>query len=103
MPKTDMSKDMPREYKYCIISIIKEATSNIIKHSNADTVDIVLREHPAFYQILIHDNGVCVNEGDGTGIGLDNIRQRVENYNGTIDINSSNGFRIFINIPKKED
>ena len=36
----DMSNDVPRNIKYCFISILKETSSNIIKHSNADKVVI---------------------------------------------------------------
>lgn len=35
----------------------KRGGLNIIKHSDADTVTLRLREHPAFYQMLIVDNG----------------------------------------------
>ena len=68
----------------------------------ADRVKLLLREHPAFYQILIQDNGKCVHPGDGTGIGITNMRQRVETFGGTIDIRTENGYRIFIHIPKAD-
>lgn len=42
---------------YAIISIVKEALSNIMKHSNASKVELTIREHPAMYQVIIHDNG----------------------------------------------
>lgn len=96
----DIINDVPKELKYCIISIIKEATSNIVKHSDADIVNITIREHPAFYQLLILDNGKCVRDGDGTGMGVDNMKERVESFNGKINISNENGYRIFINIPK---
>lgn len=98
----DMSQDLPKELKYCIISIVKEALSNVTRHSDADRVKLLLREHPAFYQILIQDNGKCVHPGDGTGIGITNMRQRVETFGGTIDIRIENGYRIFIHIPKAD-
>lgn len=97
----DMSSELSRDLKYCIISVVKEALANITTHSNADRVELVLREHPAFYQILIQDNGKCVRPGDGTGIGITNMRERVEAFAGTIDIDAGQGFRIFIHIPKK--
>ena len=97
-----ISQDLPKELKYCIISIVKEALSNVTRHSDADRVKLLLREHPAFYQILIQDNGKCVHPGDGTGIGITNMRQRVETFGGTIDIRTENGYRIFIHIPKAD-
>lgn len=113
----DMNEDIPKNIKYCIISVVKEAVSNIIKHSNATEVSIVLREHPAFYQMLIEDNGKVENAAkafgtevadkgsstaaDSSGIGLIGMRERIASFNGTIDISKrTSGFRIFINIPK---
>ena len=75
--------------------MVKEATVNIVKHSNANSVNIILR-------MLIKDNGKCVNSGDGTGIGLENIRARVESLNGIINIDNKNSFKIFVSIPKGE-
>lgn len=97
----DVQDELPRELKYCMIAIVKEASSNIIKHSNADMVDIVLREHPAFYQLMIHDNGKSAAKSDGMGIGLENMQQRVEAFAGRLEINREAGFKIFIHIPKK--
>ena len=53
----DMGLEIPREVKYCFISIVKEALSNMARHSNATSVYVVMREHPALYQLCIEDNG----------------------------------------------
>jgi len=102
----DMSNDVPRNIKYCFISVLKETASNINKHSNADKVNISLREHPAFFRLAVEDNGTICDKIDtvnfeNNGIGLSNINDRVETFNGTLNINTSMGFRIVISIPKK--
>ena len=51
----DVSEDIPRELKYGIIGILREAVSNILRHSRNDTVQIGVLEHPGFYQIVVHD------------------------------------------------
>jgi len=91
-----------RKLKYAFISIIKEALSNIIKHSNADHVSIILREHPALYQLIVQDNGTVKNYNIDNGIGLKNMIDRVHSFNGNINIIVENGFKIFISIPKGE-
>lgn len=101
----DMSDQVPRNVKYCFISIVKEALANIMKHSNADTVTIVLREHPALYQLCIEDNGTSIHYDPlhyptSSGIGLVNMKERVSSLNGEIQISTKKGFRIFITIPK---
>jgi len=90
-----------RKLKYAFISIIKEALSNITRHSNADRAFIILREHPALYQLIIRDNGVVKSYNTDEGIGIKNMTDRVHSFNGNININTENGFEIFISIPKE--
>lgn len=102
----DLSPDVPQSLKYCMISIVKEAVSNILRHSNADTVTLILREHPAFYQIFIQDNGRGVSSyavGENSGIGLIGMRERLAAFSGTLDISTETGFRLFIHIPKQNE
>ncbi|HEX2926653.1 MAG TPA: histidine kinase [Ruminiclostridium sp.] len=96
----DISEKVDKKVKYCFIAIVKEAFSNIIKHSTATQARVSLLEHPAFYQLIIHDNGNVVSYDSDNGIGLSNITERVNALNGNIHINAENGFRIFISIPK---
>lgn len=99
----DMSKYASKELKYCFVAIVKEALTNTVKHSEATKVQIVVREHPALYQLLIEDNGTVSNdkEKDTTGIGLDNMRERVSAFRGNIHISNEMGFKIFISMPKE--
>ncbi len=97
----DFTDIIPNKIKFSFIGVVKEAVSNILKHSNADTVSLTLREHPAFYQLTIDDNGKCCGEIQNTGIGLENMRERIKNLGGIITITSdTKGFRIFISIKK---
>lgn len=98
----DMSREVPRKVKYCFITIVKEAMNNIVKHSNADKVTVILREHPGLYQLSVEDNG-SVSRGDGEGIGLVNMRERVQALGGTLHIRREQGFHIFVSIQKRED
>jgi signal transduction histidine kinase len=96
----DISGNVDIKLKYCFISIVKEALSNIIKHSDATEVNITLREHPALYQLIIQDNGDVTGYSLNNGIGLTNISDRVNSFKGNLHINIENGFKIFISIPK---
>lgn len=96
----DIESNFETSLKYCFIAVTKEALSNIINHSNATKVSIIMCEHPALYQLVIHDNGSLSGFYSKNGIGLINIRDRVTAVHGNIDISTSNGFRIFISIPK---
>ena len=102
----EMSRAIPPELKYCFIGIIKEALSNIIRHSHATQAAISCIEHPGFYQLKLSDNGApetisSTTSGSGSGIGLTNIRERTEALNGTLQITTDKGFHIFVMIPKE--
>jgi signal transduction histidine kinase len=107
-------KDQPSlQLKHSFIAMTKECLSNIMRHSNATRVSILLREHPAMYQLIIHDNGTMDELTKNTlikafekqeydeGMGLRNIVDRVKSFGGNINITLDNGYRIFISIPKK--
>ncbi len=109
----DMGKAIPRNVKYCFLMAAKEAMSNIVKHSNANEITVTLREHPVLYQLKIEDNGtgkgtiVSQPQAEGIvlgsqGMGLANMKSRVENLNGTFRVSNEQGFLIFISIPKGE-
>lgn len=103
----DCEDDVPREVKYAFIAIAKEAVNNAVKHSNGDEIRIIVREHPAFYQLEIMDNGTSADErrisGEtGDGIGIKNIKERVAAIGGTMRIKADDGFMIFVTLMKKK-
>ena len=125
----DMGYDIPKEIKYSFIAITKEALNNVMRHSNANEVKILAREHPGLYQLIIEDNGTSDErirpDGDweeyaekesagktenarktenteSSGIGIENMKKRVRMLGGTMQIQKENGFRIFITVPKNE-
>lgn len=90
--------------KYCFIAIVKEAVSNIIKHSNGDSVNIIVREHPAMCTLCIEDNGECSDNISSGGIGLENMNDRVKALGGVLTITpGKQGFKIFVSIMKKRN
>ncbi len=109
----DITGRVERSYKYAMIGIVKEAVSNILKHSQNNIVDIILREHPGMYQILIHDydenqknsftEDKTIEELEMSGgIGMQNMQDRVMALHGNMTISTERGFRIFISLPKVE-
>ena len=96
----DMSSEIENNVKFCFLGVLKEALTNISKHSNATKVTIALKEHPAFYQLLIQDNGTAQAEVSSVGMGITNMEKRVETLDGRFNINTEDGFRIFVSVPK---
>ena len=108
---------VPRNIKYAVIGIAKEAISNVIKHSVNDCVDVTFNEHPSMYQLVIHDYPEHVPSevheesmamkkraaSDDSGIGLSNIEARVNGVGGYVNISRERGFRVFVTIPKPKE
>jgi signal transduction histidine kinase len=95
----DMDSNPDKKVKYTMLSVIREALSNIIRHSDATQVRLTLREHPALYQLIVRDNGTK-KEMSGDGLGLKNIAQRVEAVGGLVNIGYDTGYMVFVSIPK---
>lgn len=89
-----------KDVRYCLIMVVKEALSNIVKHSNATHVRVVLREHPALYQLIVEDNGTQLEQCAAPGLGLRNMQERVQALRGQFHIQKDRGFRIFVSLPK---
>lgn len=97
----DISGEMPPKIKLCFISILKEAASNIIRHSSGDRVSVILREHPSMYQLIIYDNGKAESTQSTDGMGLSNMEERARAIGGNFRINKEKGFTVFVSVRKE--
>ena len=95
--KTSLSYNVKHEsiqpdLKINIYRIIQELTNNIIKHSEAENVDISLLSDENSIHISVQDNGkgFSLNE-TREGVGLLNVTNRVDTFNGKIDITTEPG------------
>ena len=72
---------------------MQEIVNNIIKHSQATTVNIQIIRHENELTLMVEDNGIGfdINKIKGEGIGLQNIRSRVAYLDGTVNIDSQTG------------
>lgn len=98
-----LETEIPSSVKYAFLTITKEALTNVTKHSNATKVQIRILEHPSMYQLVISDNGTNIKSKPDleSGIGLQNMKDRITALHGTLQFMPENGFRIFISVPKK--
>ena len=97
----NISGNPDKKVKYAFISILQEALTNIINHSDATEVKVILNEHPALYQLIIKDNGKVKKFDVNDGLGIRNMIDRVHSLSGNINIITENGFEIFIAVPKE--
>ena len=95
----EIKAGLPTSVKLCFAGVVKEAVSNAVKHSNGDAVSISVGEKPGVYELSISDNGSSTIIRD-TGIGLSNMRERVEQVHGHIEFNTDNGFSVNVSVPR---
>lgn len=94
-----MQDRLQPEVESVLYRIIQECVTNVIKHSGANQLDIVLLRDENNIDVTIEDNGKGFRVDEvSQGIGLQNIRARVQYLKGSIDIDSAPGRGSFIGI-----
>ncbi|WP_205860359.1 tetratricopeptide repeat protein [Polaribacter sp. 11A2H] len=99
-PEEDIDK-LPAELLADAYRIVQELINNILKHAEATKADVQLTKHEDHLNIVITDNGKGFIKNKKQGIGLRNIKERLQKIKGTLDIDSSSshGTSITIDIP----
>jgi signal transduction histidine kinase len=94
-----------KEFQISIYRIINELINNTIKHSEASEVSIQCIEYASNFEVQITDNGKGFDTlHRNLGIGLKDVRSRVELLNGKLAIDSNkNGTTIIFSIPTNNE
>ena len=103
LKKTDqfvinLTKSIDKEYlpnpkvDLFIFRLLQETFNNVIKHANASTIAITIQLQKNILQVIITDNGKGFNTTSTnnklSGIGITNMKKRVELIKGHLLINS---------------
>jgi len=91
-------KRLSNQVEFELYSIVLELTNNIFKHSGADEASISLSESPKNIQLVIQDNGNGMPSQIKYGMGLGNVKSRVQSLSGKIDIQNPEGKGTIIEI-----
>jgi len=87
------------DLKLNIYRIIQEQLNNIIKHAAASNVLIAIKAVDKTIHVIVSDDGKGFKPGiKRKGIGISNMINRIESYNGKLKIKSSPGKGCKINI-----
>jgi two-component system, NarL family, sensor kinase len=87
-------KDLPEEIATTLYRIVQEALTNIEKHACASKLILSLEEDAEGLFLCVKDNGVGLKASaayDHNGIGLRNMRERVEFLGGEFNVESRPG------------
>ncbi|MCK5674063.1 MAG: HAMP domain-containing protein [Spirochaetales bacterium] len=98
---------LSKSLRFEINNLLQEIVSNILKHSEADTVSLNLKIIHNKILIKIEDNGIGFDYqiNKETGFGISSIINRIDRLNGTVELKSSkeNGTSFKISIPVEVD
>ena len=98
----DLSAETEREVYY----VLREALTNVIRHSHASKVDIQLSQRNGQLAGSLIDNGVGFNVvRQDTGLGLPAMEQRVKKIGGELFVSSSpgSGTKIVFSVPRNPE
>ncbi|MEJ7586548.1 MAG: ATP-binding protein [Ferruginibacter sp.] len=90
------------ELKLNIYRIIQEQLNNIIKHAAPENVSIHIEDTDSHIIIDVKDDGKGFDLAkDRKGIGISNMINRIESFNGKMEIDTSigNGCRVRVTMP----
>ncbi len=81
--------------------IVQEALQNVLKHAEANNLFIQLNRHKEHLTLMIEDDGKGIVDSSEEGMGLKNIKQRVQLLKGvfTVDSTPAQGTILNIQIP----
>lgn len=89
-----LNENIDENIEIVLYRVLQESVNNVIKHSGATELDISLVKETEGITATIEDNGKGFDIhhlSEKAGIGLKNMRARVEYLKGTIDFDSSPG------------
>jgi PAS domain S-box-containing protein len=82
-----------------LFRIYKESLANIIKHAKASAVDVSFIIERDRVVLDIRDNGIGLDSRHASGRGLQNMKSRTKDMNGSLAVTADNGTRVRLELP----
>lgn len=77
-------RDVPAEASEPLALVLREAATNVVRHSDATTCTITVRYDDEGAELVVVNNRA--REGDGKGSGLDGLAERLSSFDGHIGV-----------------
>jgi signal transduction histidine kinase len=96
----DVPARLPEPVESTAYFVVAEALANVVKHAEAERVDVRLRVADEVLRIDIEDDGQGGARVDGEGSGLSGLRDRLNVLGGTLAVTSGgSGTRLSAMVP----
>jgi signal transduction histidine kinase len=101
---SDIPATLPKDFTLSIFRIVQESVNNVVKHSGATQVRVVLEKSDESVRLFVEDNGRGFDAASvtlRTGLGFISMRERLRLIGGEMSINSkpSLGTQIDVSVP----
>jgi len=99
---------LPREVETALFRVLQEAITNVVKHSGAYQVGVILEATDGEVRLIIEDNGHGFEVDNGTRLalgvkhlGLLGVSERLALINGSLEVESApdNGTTVYVRVP----
>ncbi|WP_227396320.1 sensor histidine kinase [Jeotgalibacillus aurantiacus] len=93
-------KNVPLLVENVVSMCVKEAVTNVVKHSSATQCQVEVQQLPKELRITVEDNGSGFStDRFSEGNGIRGMRERLEFVNGSLDIKNGLGTTVIISVP----
>lgn len=93
---------LPLDFELSLYRMVQELVLNILKHAQASSALVQLNYHTQLLMLTVEDNGkgIDISNARSSGIGLSNLKSRVEALQGHFDIRArkSGGTAVYVEI-----
>jgi PAS domain S-box-containing protein len=103
---------LPKDQEMCLFRLVQECLTNIHRHSGSSTALVRLWRTPGEIRMEVSDEGRGIHQeiqskiasGKSAGVGLRGMRERVKQFDGTLEIHSNGkGASILVTLPITEE
>ncbi|MEQ9425330.1 MAG: sensor histidine kinase [Cyclobacteriaceae bacterium] len=91
---SNLDNRLSNEIEITLYRVVQELISNILKHANAHNITVQLTRHDDnTLTLMVEDDGIGFNPSaiKSDGMGLSNVKARLEKLSGHVNIDSSSG------------
>lgn len=90
-PESIPEQPLPAVARHQLALGIREALTNVVRHAQATDVVVTLSLQPGELLVQVKDNGRGFRLGSTSGHGLENMRERLEQVGGRVELESNPG------------
>lgn len=74
-----------------VVRVLQEATTNALRHSGAETIEVAIRTEADRLSVRVRDNGTGLQGASSGGRGISNMKKRSREIGGRLSVDDADG------------